>query len=347
MRTDLIATTTDPTPATPAAPGGLVLAVAPAPDTCPATLYVATDLTTAASRRGMASNLRRAARVLSGGTTDDPTRIAWANLRHAHVAALRAALLEEGASPATVNAILSGVKGVMRQTWRLGYIDADTLARAIDVRAARGSRVDRTGRELTQGEVRALFAACAADTTAAGARDAAVLALALGAGLRRAELCSLTVADYTPDYMPEQGLGRLVVAGKGHKERAVLIHNGALDALHDWLAVRGSAEGPLFQPVNKGGAVGTGGLTGAAVAQALAKRGEQAGVAAFTPHDCRRTYVTGLLDNGVDISTVADLAGHASVETTRIYDRRGERAAAAAAGTVHLPYTRRTGGAGA
>ena len=333
--------TTDTAALAPTAAGALVLAVPLAPSVCPASLYVATDLTTAASRQGMASNLRRAARVLSGGATDDPTRIAWAQLRHAHVAALRAALLAEGASPATVNATLSGVKGVLRQTWRLGLIDADTLARATDVKAARGSRIDRTGRELSTGEVRALFAACAADTTPAGARDAALLALALGGGLRRAELCRLTLADFEPDYLPAQGLGRLVVAGKGNKERAVLIHNGALDALRDWVAVRGTASGPLFQPVNRGGNIGAGGMTGQAVAAALAKRGAEAGVADFTPHDCRRTYVTGLLEAGVDIATVAALAGHASVETTRIYDRRGDRAKAAAAGTVLLPYTRR------
>ncbi|MBI5258365.1 MAG: tyrosine-type recombinase/integrase [Burkholderiales bacterium] len=318
----------------------VVLLEPPAPERCPVTLYLLNDLTTVVSRRGMASNLRRAARVLTSGATEDPRQLPWSSLGNAYVARLRALLIEQGAAPSTVNATLAGVKGVLRQAWRLGQLDSDAFLRAVDVKPARGSRVDRTGRVLTTGEQRALFEACADDLTAAGARDAALFALALGGGLRRDELCSLALSDYDHDH--GEGVGRLVVSGKGNKERAVPIHNGARDALADWLRGRGEVSGALFLPVNRGGrVVASDRLTGQAVAQAMAKRAGQAGVGRFSPHDCRRTYVSTLLDNGADIATVAALAGHASVETTRAYDRRGERAAVAAAGTIHLPYTSR------
>jgi len=47
-----------------------------------------------------------------------------------------------------------------------------------------------------------------------------------------------------------------------------------------------------------------------------------AGVQEFSVHDCRRTAASILMDEGTDIFTVADLLGHSSVDTTRMYDRR-------------------------
>jgi integrase/recombinase XerD len=83
-------------------------------------------------------------------------------------------------------------------------------------------------------------------------------------------------------------------------------------------------------------------MTDQAVAIILQKRAEQAGLAAMSPHDLRRTFVTGLLDTGADIATVQKLAGHADPATTARYDRRGETAKQAAAALLDLPPIRRT-----
>ena len=105
-------------------------------------------------------------------------------------------------------------------------------------------------------------------------------------------------------------------AGKGHKARVTYVGAGGCDALAAWLHVRGSNPGALFWPVAKGGVLAARRLTPAAIYRALAKRGRQAGVKSFSPHDLRRSFVSDLLDAGGDLSTVQKLAGHANSATT-------------------------------
>src|SRR5262249_14437376 len=150
-------------------------------------------------------------------------------------------------------------------------------------------------------------------------RDTALVALAYPGGFRRAELVALDLADYDRDS------GRLRVVGKGNKERAVFVSNGARDALHAWLRVRGPDAGPLLLPVGRHGHVLARRLTEQTVYDRLRYLAERAGVAAFSPHDCRRSLVGDLLDAGVDLATVQAMLGHASPATTARYDRRGER----------------------
>jgi integrase len=130
--------------------------------------------------------------------------------------------------------------------------------------------------------------------------------------------------------------------GKGNKSRRVPVANGALDALLDWLTVRGSDPDPLFVPINPGGRLVVGQhMTPQAVLNLLAKRGAEAKIPDFSPHDLRRTFISDLLDRGADIATVQKLAGHAQVTTTARYDRRGDRAKLAAVDLLSVPYTRR------
>ena len=106
-----------------------------------------------------------------------------------------------------------------------------------------------------------------------------------------------------------------------------------------FLAVRGDVVGPLFWGVgnrNNGRR-----LTTQAVYNMLQKRAIKGGVDSLSPHDFRRTFVGDLLDRGADIVTAQKLAGHANVETTARYDRRGEKAKHKAAKLLHVPYKER------
>ena len=317
-------------PAT-ASPVALIVRQQPT-DQNPARVYLS-QLNTDSGRRTMLQALETIARLVSGGraTVDS---LDWGGLRFQHTAAIRAALAREY-KPATANKMLSALRGALKAAWLLGQMTAENYQRAADVRGVRGETLP-SGRAATRGELGAIMDACANDATPGGARDGALLAVLYGSGARRAEAVALDLADY------DASTGRLLLRGKGGKERAVFATNGAKDALADWLAVRGLEAGPLFLPVNKGGRIMHGRrMTSQAVYNALAKRCQQAGVNELSPHDLRRTFVGDLLDAGADIATVQRLAGHANVQTTARYDRRPEAARRKAAELLHVPYRRR------
>ena len=161
-----------------------------------------------------------------------------------------------------------------------------------------------------------------------------MLALGLAAGLRRAEIAGLDLADVDLDREVVR------VQGKGNKVREVPIKGGTLEAIRTWLGCRGTESGPLVCPVGKGGRVELRRLAPQAILRVCEKRGREAGVPEFAAHDLRRTYISALLDKGVDLSLASDLAGHNSPTTTKRYDRRSERARHAAVEMLVVPYAR-------
>jgi len=70
----------------------------------------------------------------------------------------------------------------------------------------------------------------------------------------------------------------------------------------------------------------------------LLRRAKKAGVATFSPHDFRRTFITELLSAGVDVLTTSRLAGHSDPATTQKYDLRSEDAKRQAVQLLHIPY---------
>ena len=310
--------------------GELVLARQPPRGRHPVVVYLAS--LSEGSRRSMRASLENIARFLSNGEAG-AFGLAWQELRYQHTALVRSRL-SAAYAPATANKMLSALRGVLKECFRLGYMTAEDHARARDLAPVRGSSLP-PGRSLSHGEIRRLFEACTEDDKRRrGARDAALVAVLYGCGLRRGEAASLDLSDYDPES------GELKVrGGKGRKDRIAYASGGAADAVEAWLGVRGDEEGPLFYPINKGDRIQRRKMTDQAIYNILRRLGGEIRTKNFSPHDMRRTFIGDLLDAGADLSAAQQLAGHANVQTTARYDRRGERAKKRAASLLHVPYS--------
>jgi integrase/recombinase XerC len=145
------------------------------------------------------------------------------------------------------------------------------------------------------------------------ARDAAVLALLYGSGLRIAEALSLTRKDIP---VPDAG-DTIVVTGKGNKTRMVPVLPRVLELIAEYLALcpyRPADDGLIFLGA-KGGP-----LSPRIIQLAMARlRGALGLPETATPHALRHSFATHLLARGGDLRAIQELLGHASLSTTQIY----------------------------
>jgi integrase/recombinase XerD len=310
------------------APGTLVTAKTIPLDRCPAAVYLAR--LKQSSRRPQKQALDLVASLLTSGMADCLT-LNWAELRYQHTAAIRSRLLDQYA-PATANRILSALRGVLEQTWLLGQMSAEDYHRAARLSPVIGETLP-VGRELLAEEIASLIPNCIDDGSPIGIRDAAIISILFGAGLRREEITKLNRDDFT-----REG-AKLVIRGKRSKQRFAYLGDGALAALLTWLELRGNDAGPLFVSVKRGGVLRHGRrLSPQSIYYLLKVRAKRAGVKSFTPHDLRSTFVSRLLGAGVDIAIVAKMAGHSNIQTTARYDRRPEETKQRAAKLLQIPY---------
>jgi len=145
------------------------------------------------------------------------------------------------------------------------------------------------------------------------ARDAAVMALLYGSGLRISEALGLKRRD-----VPLPGAGDvLVVTGKGNKTRMVPVLQNVLALIQDYVAMCPHplpAEGPIFVGAR-------GGPLKARIIQLTMERlrGALGLPDSATPHALRHSFATHLLGRGGDLRAIQELLGHASLSTTQIY----------------------------
>jgi len=261
------------------------------------------------------SYLRRVASFLDwlGEHPEHGQALVDARARDWAVRDYRGALKDARRAPATVNAALAAIDDLYRH---LGLGPA---------KAKRESIPQGAPRALSDVQLRRLLRALEARDRP---RDRAVVALMAFAGLRVAEVAALEVADIS--LTARTGAVR-VRRGKGDAERAVPLPAEARAALAAWLVIRPD-EGPALVPGPNARP-----LTVRALHRAVAAAGRAAGLD-LSPHALRHTYVTRLVRRGVDLATVAELAGHRRLETTRRYARPSDEDRQAAVEALAVDY---------
>ncbi|MGE0828133.1 MAG: site-specific tyrosine recombinase XerD [Hyphomonadaceae bacterium] len=255
------------------------------------------------------------------------------------VEAYVAGLSRRGLTPATVRRRVSALRQFYRFQMEEGARPDDPTARLEP--PAKKRALPRT---LTCDEMASLIeAGGGADAT--GKRDRALIEILYGGGLRVSELVSLPLA-----IAPKPGQSTMIISGKGGRERMIVLGRPALEALEDYLSVRGSflpkaslkrqtAERWLFpSPTAKDGK-----LTRRRVAQIVAQAARLAGLnpKRVSPHVLRHAFATHLVEGGADLRSVQSLLGHADISTTQIYTHVADERLKSVVENAH-PLSRRT-----
>jgi integrase/recombinase XerC len=248
-----------------------------------------------------------------------PARLAdLAALRPADVRAFLARRRADGVSGRSLARTLSAVRSFYRYLQRAGLADS---AAVYAIRPAKR----RHGLPKPVSAVKARALASAETHVGSGvepwigARNAAVLALLYGSGLRISEALNLNLAEAPLVRRDDM----LRVTGKGSKTRLVPVLPAVRQAIATYLALCPyplDAEGPLFVGA-KGGR-----LSPRIVELTVERLRSALGLPdSATPHALRHSFATHLLSAGGDLRTIQELLGHASLSTTQIYTEVDER----------------------
>lgn len=248
--------------------------------------------------------------------------IDWHLLQPEHVMALVAVLREDGYAPNTSLLYVNAVRGVMNEAWRISLISQEHLLKMRSVKATAGTRLSQ-GRNLRRTLIRELMDVCAADPRPQGLRDAAVIGILYGSGMRKSESVNLDLAQVN---FAERSLR---VTGKGNKELLKYAPAWAFAKLQAWLEFRREQlkEGEqddsfLFNRIRRGSHITRERITKHAIYYIARQRGEQVGVK-IMPHDFRRSFITRVIEEH-DLSIAQKLAHHTNIQTTASYDVRDD-----------------------
>ncbi|CRM41519.1 tyrosine-type recombinase/integrase [Pseudomonas sp. 25 R 14] len=248
--------------------------------------------------------------------------IDWHLLQPEHVMALVAVLREDGYAPNTSSLYVNAVRGVMNEAWRISLISQEHLLKMRSVKASAGTRLSQ-GRNLRRTLIRELMDVCAADPRPQGLRDAAVIGILYGSGMRKSESVNLDLAQVN---FQERSLR---VIGKGNKELVKYAPAWAFAKLQAWLEFRREhlKEGEqddnfLFNRIRRGSHITRERITKHAIYYIARQRGEQVGVK-IMPHDFRRSFITRVIEEH-DLSIAQKLAHHTNIQTTASYDVRDD-----------------------
>jgi integrase/recombinase XerC len=264
--------------------------------------------------------------------------VALAAVTHAHIRRWVVQMHSGGRSGRGIALILSGWRGFYTWLGREGWVQSNPVQ---DVRTPKATKPVPSALSVDDAVRFANYTAPTRGSTLPAvdanpwleARDAAIVELLYGCGLRLAELTGLDVrASATARGWLDLDSGDAHVLGKGEKQRSVPIGAKALLAVQQWLAVRTLLRAQVPGASHELGAdadpaalfIGRNGtrLTSQSIWQRLQSRSLRAGMATpVHPHMLRHSFASHVLQSSGDIRAVQELLGHADISTTQAYTR--------------------------
>ena len=250
------------------------------------------------------------------------------NVQTSHIRRWVANMHSGGRSGRGIALILSGWRGFYVWLGREGLIASNPVQ---DVKAPKAAKPLPKALSVDDSVQLASFQNDAQDPWLE-ARDAAMVELLYGSGLRVAELVGLdAVATATSRGWVDMQAAEVQVLGKGGKRRAVPVGKQAIHALQTWYSARVgvlSASAAINNVVKSDsmnalflGRNGTR-LTAASIWQRLKRRSLQAGLAVpVHPHMLRHSFASHVLQSSGDLRAVQELLGHSQIATTQVYTR--------------------------
>jgi integrase/recombinase XerC len=245
------------------------------------------------------------------------TGVELTKVQNAHIRRWVAQMNSGGRSGRGIALILSGWRGFYVWLGRQGLVQSNPVQ---DVRAPKAPKPLPKALSVDDSVQLASYEH-ADDDPWLEARDAAIVELLYGCGLRVGEVVGLdAVASAAARGWIDLDAAEAHVLGKGGKRRTVPIGSKALEALRRWLALRekptGAPQSALFI-----GRHGTR-LTAQAIWQRLKRRSLLAGLATpVHPHMLRHSFASHVLQSSGDLRAVQELLGHANITTTQVYTR--------------------------
>jgi len=255
-------------------------------------------------------------------------KVELTQVQNTHIRRWVAQMHGGGRSGRGIALILSGWRGFYVWLGREGLVASNPVQ---DVRAPKAGKPLPKALSVDESVQLASFVSDSNDPWLE-ARDAAIVELLYGGGLRVGELTGLdAVASSAARGWVDLPAGEAHVLGKGAKRRTVPVGSKAVEALTRWLALRDQA-----LTVTTPGKPGPGGtvqaalfigrngtrLTAQSIWQRLKRRSLQAGLATpVHPHMLRHSFASHLLQSSSDLRAVQELLGHVSITTTQVYTR--------------------------
>lgn len=217
-------------------------------------------------------------------------------------------------APATINLRLAAVRRLAYEASDSGLLSPEFVA---GIRRVRGVKKlgQQVGNWLTAEEGQQLVGAVRTDTLR-GKRDAAMLGLLLGCGLRRSEVADLGIERI----QRRDGHWAIVdLVGKAGHVRTVPMPLWVKSAIDSWSSAADLGEGRLFRAIRRNGALWGSAVTQNVVWYLVKNCAKRAGIEKLAPHDLRRSCARMCHTAGGEIEQIQFLLGHASVQTTERY----------------------------